>query len=123
MDEERRLNLSTIARRHFRLSGRDVSPDELRTINAAVRFAHACLLEYQRLEEENADAAREDYLNRREPIQAEELVAVVELGRALRGRDSTAGDLWQAIAFMLDRNLAVCDWELLTDELEELASL
>lgn len=111
------LNLSDLARDHFRLDRRRLTADQRRIVDEAVRFAHAALLAYQRLEE----STRAEYLARREPVTAGDLIAVVELNRSLRGRKTTAGDLWQALSYLLGRNLAVCDWELILSELEELA--
>ena len=121
MAEEFQLNLSELARDHFRLGRRRLNEDDQRLVNEALKFAHRALNEYRRLEEESIEAAKADYLSRREAIVAGDLIAVVELNRSLRGRTTTAGDLWQALSYLLDRNLSVCDWETILTELEELA--
>jgi hypothetical protein len=115
------LNLHEFARKHFRLSGRVLNAADKQMVNEAMRFASKAIHEYQRLVELQQEQVRNDYLNTRRPIAAAELVQVVELARSLRGRPTTSGDLWAALTYLLDRNLAECDWQAVLDELETIA--
>lgn len=120
---DRQLDLSAFARRHFRIENRRLDDREKRVIGEAVHFAKKALDEYQRLEELALEELKSEYVSTREEVTATDLVRVVELYRSIRGRTTVAGDLWQALSYLLERNLAMADWALILDELEELARL
>lgn len=115
------LNLSELAREWFAIDL--VEPDMIGTtvINESIQFAMAALSKYQELEQEAQERWRAEYLASREPINAPDLIRVVELYRSLRGRTTIAGDLWQALSYLLEHNMALADWDLICQELEELA--
>lgn len=120
--EEAKLDLLRLAHQHFRLADRaKLGEDEIRTINRAIHFAGRAINEYIRLEKAELERIKAKHAEGRAAINAGELINVVELNRSLRGRQCVASDLWQAIRYMLDRDLTIADWELVMAELEELA--